>query len=158
MNASVTVDLSSWGRRKRDDLKDWYSSGKALIIAMDASSPSRSDRGLSILKGFNLEVAVGESVAIVGQSGGGKSSVHSLLLRYYDPIEGKITFDGQDIREFSIESWRSVIGIVPQDPVLFTGTIASNIAFGNPGATREQIEQAARDANCEFVWGDAARV
>ncbi|KAF7351012.1 ATP-binding cassette transporter [Mycena sanguinolenta] len=109
--------------------------------------PSR--RGVDILKDFNLELAVGESVAIVGQSGGGKSSVHSLLLRYYDPIEGKITFDGQDIREFSIESWRSVIGIVPQDPVLFTGTIASNIAFGNPGATREQIEQAARDANCD---------
>ncbi|KAJ6497547.1 P-loop containing nucleoside triphosphate hydrolase protein [Mycena sanguinolenta] len=113
--------------------------------------PSR--KGVDILKDFNLELAVGESVAIVGQSGGGKSSVHSLLLRYYDPVEGKITFDGQDIREFSIESWRNVIGIVPQDPVLFTGTIASNIAFGNPEATREQIEQAARDANCEFVWG-----
>ncbi|KAF8150437.1 P-loop containing nucleoside triphosphate hydrolase protein [Mycena galopus ATCC 62051] len=113
--------------------------------------PSR--KGVDILKDFNLEITVGESVAIVGQSGGGKSSVHSLLLRYYDPVEGKITFDGQDIREFSVESWRSVIGVVPQDPVLFTGTIASNIAYGNAEATREQIEQAARDANCEFVWG-----
>ncbi|KAJ7270074.1 P-loop containing nucleoside triphosphate hydrolase protein [Mycena haematopus] len=113
--------------------------------------PSR--KGVDILKNFNLEIAVGESVAIVGQSGGGKSSVHSLLLRYYDPVDGKITFDGQDIREFSIESWRNVIGVVPQDPVLFTGTIASNIAYGNAEATREQIEQAARDANCEFVWG-----
>ncbi|KAJ7655385.1 P-loop containing nucleoside triphosphate hydrolase protein [Mycena rosella] len=113
--------------------------------------PSR--KGVDILKNFNLEIGVGESVAIVGKSGGGKSSVHSLLLRYYDPVEGKITFDGQDIREFSVESWRKVIGIVPQDPVLFTGTIASNIAYGNEGATREQIEQAAREANCEFVWG-----
>ncbi|KAJ7350634.1 P-loop containing nucleoside triphosphate hydrolase protein [Mycena albidolilacea] len=113
--------------------------------------PSR--KGVDILKGFNLEIPVGESVAIVGKSGGGKSSIHSLLLRYYDPVEGKITFDGQDIREFSIESWRNVIGVVPQDPVLFTGTIASNIAYGNKNATREQIEQAARDANCEFVWG-----
>ncbi|KAK7057645.1 ATP-binding cassette transporter [Favolaschia claudopus] len=81
--------------------------------------PSR--KGVDILKDFSLEIPVGESVAIVGKSGGGKSSVHSLLLRYYDPVEGKITFDGQ--------------------------------AYGNPGATREQIEQAARDANCEFVWG-----
>ncbi|KAJ7655726.1 P-loop containing nucleoside triphosphate hydrolase protein [Mycena polygramma] len=113
--------------------------------------PSR--KGIDILKNFNLEIGVGESVAIVGKSGGGKSSVHSLLLRYYDPVEGKITFDGQDIREFSVESWRNVIGVVPQDPVLFTGTIASNIAYGNKDATREQIEQAAREANCEFVWG-----
>ncbi|KAJ7747751.1 P-loop containing nucleoside triphosphate hydrolase protein [Mycena metata] len=113
--------------------------------------PSR--KGIDILKNFDLEIGVGESVAIVGKSGGGKSSVHSLLLRYYDPVEGKITFDGQDIREFSIESWRNVIGVVPQDPVLFTGTIASNIAYGNKDATREQIEQAAREANCEFVWG-----
>ncbi|KAJ7029994.1 P-loop containing nucleoside triphosphate hydrolase protein [Mycena alexandri] len=113
--------------------------------------PSR--KGIDILKNFDLEIGVGESVAIVGKSGGGKSSIHSLLLRYYDPVEGKITFDGQDIREFSIESWRNVIGVVPQDPVLFTGTIASNIAYGNKDATREQIEQAAREANCEFVWG-----
>ncbi|KAJ7099509.1 P-loop containing nucleoside triphosphate hydrolase protein [Mycena belliarum] len=113
--------------------------------------PSRP--GVDILKNFNLEIGVGESVAIVGKSGGGKSSVHSLLLRYYDPVEGKITFDGQDIREFSVESWRDVIGVVPQDPVLFTGTIASNIAYGNARVTREQIEEAAREANCEFVWG-----
>lgn len=108
-----------------------------------------------------------------GESGGGKSSVHSLLLRFYDPIKGKITCDGkgelwfgnmiaarfnshvciEDIREFSTTSWRQIIGFVPQDPVLFTGTIASNIAFGNPDATREEIENAAREANCEFVWG-----
>ncbi|KAG5341514.1 hypothetical protein C0989_009875 [Termitomyces sp. Mn162] len=58
-----------------------------------------------------------------------------------------------DIREFSVASWRQIIGIVPQDPILFTGTIASNIAYGNPEATREQIEDAAREANCEFIWG-----
>ncbi|KAF9047476.1 P-loop containing nucleoside triphosphate hydrolase protein [Panaeolus papilionaceus] len=113
--------------------------------------PSR--KGVEILKDFNLEIGVGESVAIVGESGGGKSSIHSLLLRYYDPIRGKVTYDGVDIREFSTTSWRQIIGVVPQDPVLFTGTIADNIAFGNPDATREEIEQAAREANCEFVWG-----
>jgi len=150
--------------------------------------PSR--RGVEILKGLDLELSAGESVAIVwahissslvrgiddcprGESGGGKSSIHALLLRYYDPIKGKITCDGKgklmlgnilatlahknvhikDIREFSTTSWRQIIGVVPQDPVLFTGTIASNIAFGNPDATREEIEHAAREANCEFVWG-----
>ncbi|TFK44954.1 P-loop containing nucleoside triphosphate hydrolase protein [Crucibulum laeve] len=113
--------------------------------------PSR--KGVEILKDFSLEMKVGESVVIVGESGGGKSSIHSLLLRYYDPVQGKITFDGQDIREFSTTSWRKIIGVVPQDPVLFTGTIASNIAFGRPGATRGEIESAAREANCEFIWG-----
>ncbi|KAF8911548.1 P-loop containing nucleoside triphosphate hydrolase protein [Gymnopilus junonius] len=92
--------------------------------------PSR--KGVPILNEFNLELEPGESVAIVGESGGGKSSVHSLLLRYYDPVQGKITYDGRDIREFSTTSWRSIIGVVPQDP---------------------EVEQAAREANCEFIWG-----
>jgi putative ABC transport system ATP-binding protein len=115
------------------------------------SYPTRS--GVNVLEDFNLEVKVGENVAVVGRSGGGKSSIHSLLLRYYDPVRGKITYDGCDIREFTPESWRDIIGVVPQDPVLFTGTIASNIAYGNENATREQIEAAARETNCEFVWG-----
>ena len=58
-----------------------------------------------------------------------------------------------DIRDFTVSSWRHIIGVVPQDPILFQGTIASNIAFGYPEATREQIEDAARQANCEFIWG-----
>jgi len=58
-----------------------------------------------------------------------------------------------DIRDFTATSWRRIIGVVPQDPVLFSGTIAENIAFGNSDATREEIEEAAREANCEFIWG-----
>jgi len=65
--------------------------------------------------------------------------------------DSQITFT--DIREFSTTSWRQIIGVVPQDPVLFTGTVASNIAFGNQDVTREEIENAARQANCEFIWG-----
>jgi len=112
--------------------------------------PSR--KNISILKDFNIDIEVGQSVALVGQSGSGKSSVHALLLRYYDPVKGRVTFDGQDIREFTPTSWRSIIGVVPQDPILFTGTIASNIAYGSPEASRADIEDAARQANCDFVW------
>lgn len=136
-HGGIEVDASRYGTVKFQNVGFEY--------------PSR--KGVQILDDFNLEIGVGESVAIVGKSGGGKSSVHSLLLRYYDPVRGKVTFDGQDIREFNPSSWRSMIGIVPQDPVLFTGTIASNIAFGNKDATREEIETAAREANCEFIFG-----
>lgn len=136
---NVGIDVSSTRR------------GPVRFEGVQFEYPSR--KGVEILKDFNLEVGVGESVAIVGKSGSGKSSIHSILLRYYDPLKGKVIFDGQDIREFSTSSWRQIIGVVPQDPVLFTGTIASNIAYGNPEATREQIENAAREANCEFVWG-----
>lgn len=67
--------------------------------------------------------------------------------------DSQISYFFSDIREFSTTSWRQIIGVVPQDPVLFTGTVASNIAFGNETATREEIENAARQANCEFIWG-----
>ncbi|KAF5343878.1 hypothetical protein D9757_014109 [Collybiopsis confluens] len=97
--------------------------GRKPAIPMDTGS----------LSPLSAEVQlVGESVAIVGTSGSGKSSIQSLLLRYYDPVRGKVIFDGQDIREFRVDTWRNAIGLVPQDPILFTGTIASNIAFGNP--------------------------
>jgi ABC-type multidrug transport system fused ATPase/permease subunit len=108
--------------------------------------------GAAVLDGFSLDVGVGESVAVVGRSGSGKSSVHALLLRYYDPAQGRITFDGTDIRDFAPEEWRNAIGLVPQDPVLLTGTIASNIAYGAQDATRAAIEAAALEANCDFVW------
>ncbi|KAF8514644.1 P-loop containing nucleoside triphosphate hydrolase protein [Hysterangium stoloniferum] len=124
--------------------------GEIKFQGVSFEYPSR--KGVRILNDFNLTVGVGESVALVGRSGSGKSSVHSLLLRYYDPVHGRVTFDGQDIRDFNTTSWRSIIGVVPQDPVLFTGTIASNIAFGFPDATRAEIEVAARQANCDFVW------
>ncbi|EJT96873.1 P-loop containing nucleoside triphosphate hydrolase protein [Dacryopinax primogenitus] len=111
--------------------------------------PARPD--VPVLKGFNMELRTGESVALVGKSGSGKSSVQALLLRYYDPTSGRITFNGVDIRTYTPESWRATIGYVPQEPVLFSGTIASNIAYGDEEATREDIEAAAKQANCDFV-------
>ena len=112
--------------------------------------PSRKE--VEVLKGINMTVRPGTSVALVGSSGSGKSSIQTLLARFYDPNSGVITFDGTDIREFTVESWRDRIGVVFQDPILFAGTVHDNIAYGSPEATREEIEDAARAANCDFIW------
>ncbi|KAH7098295.1 P-loop containing nucleoside triphosphate hydrolase protein [Auriculariales sp. MPI-PUGE-AT-0066] len=127
-------------------------SKRGVLRYEDVSFAYPTRKETPILTNFSLDIKVGESVAIVGKSGTGKSSIQSLLLRYYDPLSGRITYDGQDIREFTVDSWRQTIGLVPQDPVLFTGTIAENIAFGLSNVTREDIEEAARQANCEFIW------
>lgn len=112
--------------------------------------PSRPNQ--KILNGVNLQLNPGESVALVGGSGVGKSSVHSLMLRFYDPDSGSVSFAGQDLRELKPEKLRSLIGVVTQDPTLFDGTIAENIAYGYNDATREDIEQAAKKANCwDFI-------
>lgn len=112
--------------------------------------PSRKE--VEVLNDVSLEIPVGTSVAIVGPSGSGKSSIQALLCRFYDPNEGVVLFDGEDIRDFTPESWRSRIGVVSQDPTLFSGSVHENIAYGMPEATREQVEQAARMANCDFIW------
>jgi ABC-type multidrug transport system fused ATPase/permease subunit len=109
--------------------------------------PSRPQQ--RILDGVELKLEPGESVALVGGSGVGKSSVHALMLRFYDPDQGRVTFNGRDIRSFRPDEFRQLIGTVTQDPTLFEGTVAENIAYGTPSATREQIEEAARKANCQ---------
>ena len=86
-----------------------------------------------------------------GGSGSGKSSIQLLLLRFYDPNSGNVFFDGQDIKDFVPESWRSRIGVVPQDPILFGGTIHENIAYGHPNATRLDVVKAAEVAHCDFI-------
>lgn len=112
--------------------------------------PSRKE--VEVLKGINMKIEPGTSVALVGTSGSGKSSILTLLDRFYDPNSGRITFDGTDIKSFTPESWRARLGVVFQDPILFEGTVAQNIAYGHPNATREEIEEAARAANCNFIW------
>lgn len=113
------------------------------------SYPSRPKQ--KILDGVNLTMQPGESVALVGGSGVGKSSVHALMLRFYDPDQGSVSFGNKDIRVLKPEKLRSLIGVVTQDPTLFDGTIAENIAYGY-SATREEIEEAARQANCwDFI-------
>ncbi len=102
-----------------------------------------------ILKGVSFEVPAGKTVAIVGPSGAGKSTISRLLFRFYDISAGSITIDGQDIRKVTQESLRDSIGMVPQDTVLFNDTIRYNIAYGRDGATKEQIEEAARLAQID---------
>ncbi|MBC8268914.1 MAG: ABC transporter ATP-binding protein/permease [Rhodospirillaceae bacterium] len=97
-----------------------------------------------ILRNVSFTVPAGKSVAIVGPSGAGKSTISRLLFRFYDVTRGAVLIDGQDTRTVTQGSWRAAIGIVPQDTVLFNDTIYYNIAYGRPGASREEIEEAAK--------------
>ncbi|MEA3034933.1 MAG: ATP-binding cassette, subfamily heavy metal transporter [Sphingomonadales bacterium] len=99
-----------------------------------------------ILKGIDLDVPPGATVAVVGPSGAGKSTLSRLLFRFYDPTDGRITIDGQDIKSVTQASLRRAIGIVPQDTVLFNDTIGYNVGYGKDGATQAEIEEAARGA------------
>ena len=104
------------------------------------------------LRGVSLRVAPGQRVALVGPSGAGKSTILSLILRFYDPQQGAVRLDGHDIRTLQIESLRSHVGIVTQDTFLFHDTIFNNIRFGRPDATKEEVEEAARQAYAhEFI-------
>ena len=105
-----------------------------------------------VIRGLNLDIRPGETIALVGASGGGKSTTCALLPRFYDVDSGSITIDGQDVRSVTQRSLREAIGIVQQEVYLFDGTIAENIAYGNPHATMAQIESAAEKANiAEFI-------
>ncbi|MBC2884583.1 ABC transporter ATP-binding protein/permease [Ochrobactrum sp. CM-21-5] len=101
------------------------------------------DPNRPILKGISFEVPAGKTVAIVGPSGAGKSTISRLLFRFYDIQSGSVTIDGQDVRDVSQESLRKVIGMVPQDTVLFNDTIAYNIRYGRTDASEEEVEKAA---------------
>ncbi len=104
------------------------------------------DRDREILKGIDLDIPAGSTVAVVGPSGAGKSTLARILYRFYDLTGGRVTIDGQDIARVTQDSLRAAIGIVPQDTVLFNDTIGYNIAYGREGATPEQVAAAARGA------------
>ena len=113
-----------------------------------------SDDDTSVLSHVSFEIPAGKSIALVGPSGSGKTTICSLLPRFYDVTGGKITIDGKDIRNLTLESLRETIGLVQQDVYLFCGTIRENIAYGKPGASQKEIESAAKKANIhDFIMG-----
>ncbi|WP_349672221.1 ABC transporter ATP-binding protein [Lacrimispora sp.] len=119
----------------------------------DVSFEYPDDRN-PVLSHINLRIRPGEKVALVGPSGGGKTTLCSLVPRFYDPTEGRILIDGQDIREVTLKSLRSTVGVVQQDVYLFSGTVFENIEYGRPGASMEEVVSAARMAGAhEFITG-----
>ena len=124
--------------------------GDVRLEAVRFTYPSRE--GVEVLHGIDLAAAPGQRIALVGPSGAGKSTLISLLLRLYDPSAGRLVIDGKDAREYPLTALRAQMSMVPQEVLLFGGSIAENIAYGKPGATRAEIEEAARQANAhEFI-------
>ena len=106
-----------------------------------------SDDETTVLSHVSIDIPAGRSVALVGPSGGGKTTICSLLPRFYDVTDGRITIDGHDVRTLTLKSLRSRIGVVQQDVYLFSGSIRDNIAYGKPNASEDEIIAAAKRAN-----------
>ncbi len=124
---------------------------KGEIVFRDVSFEYPDDH-TPVLSGINLTVKPGEKVALVGSSGGGKTTLCNLIPRFYDPTEGEILLDGQNIKHVTLKSLRESVGVVQQDVYLFSGSVYENIAYGKPGAAREEVIQAAKMAGAhEFI-------
>ncbi|MCB2222353.1 MAG: ATP-binding cassette domain-containing protein [Bacteroidetes bacterium] len=125
-------------------------SGQVELDEVSFTYPTRKD--VPVLKKISFSVKQGEQVALVGPSGAGKSTITSLLFRFYDPLEGEIRIDGKNIREYDLTGLRNNMAIVPQEVLLFGGSIRENIEYGKPGAHEDEIMEAARKANAlEFI-------
>jgi ABC transporter fused permease/ATP-binding protein len=126
--------------------------GKGAVTFEGVSFAYPSRKAQPVLTNVDLHVQPGEVVALVGPSGAGKSTMLALLYRFYDVDAGRVLFEGTDVRTLKLEELRSSLAMVAQEPVLFSGTIRDNIAYGRDGATEDQIVQAARDANAhDFI-------
>jgi ABC-type multidrug transport system fused ATPase/permease subunit len=120
-------------------------SGAIRFEGVTFAYPSRATQ--PVLRAVDLDIHSGETVALVGPSGAGKSTILSLLFRFYDVDEGRVLFEGVDVRSLSLSDLRGALAVVAQEPVLWSGTIRDNIAYGRDGVTDDEIERAARDAN-----------
>ncbi|XP_021790999.2 ATP-dependent translocase ABCB1 isoform X1 [Papio anubis] len=140
-----SIDSYSKSGHKPDNIK-----GNLEFRNVHFSYPSRKE--VKILKGLNLKVQSGQTVALVGNSGCGKSTTVQLMQRLYDPTEGMVSVDGQDIRTINVRFLREIIGVVSQEPVLFATTIAENIRYGREDVTMDEIEKAVKEANAyDFI-------
>ena len=125
------------------------SQGEIVLESVSFTYPSRETPALA---GFDLHIQPGERVAIVGPSGAGKSTLLALLLRFYDPCQGLISLDGIDVRTLDLATLRRAMGLVAQEPVLFSGSVADNLRYGDPDADNERLRTAAQDASAlEFI-------
>lgn len=123
--------------------------GEITLENVTFTYPGREDPAL---EGFDLHIQPGERVAVVGPSGAGKSTLLALLLRFYDPSQGRITLDGSDIRTLDLATLRNAMGLVAQEPVLFSGSVAENLRYGDPEASSERLRIAAQDASAlDFI-------
>lgn len=126
--------------------------GEVIFDSVSFRYPSRPE--VEVLRALSLAAHSGERIALVGPSGAGKSTVVALLLRFYDPQTGRILIDGRDARSYSLPELRGQMALVPQDVLLFGGSIAENIAYGRPEASAEEIVEAVRQANADaFIRG-----
>ncbi|XP_045876170.1 phosphatidylcholine translocator ABCB4 isoform X6 [Meles meles] len=145
IDSNPKIDSFSESGHKPNSIK-----GNLEFIDVHFSYPARAD--VQILKGLNLTVESGQTVALVGNSGCGKSTTVQLIQRLYDPDEGRINIDGQDIRTFNVRYLREIIGVVSQEPVLFSTTIAENIRYGRGNVTMDEIKKAVKEANAyDFI-------
>ena len=131
------------GRRSASD-------GAPSIVAQDVWFRHAGDRR-DILRGVSFTVGPGEVVAVAGRNGAGKSTLMDLLLRFYYPTSGRVLAGGTDLREWDIEAWRRLTGVMPQEVFLFRGAVAENIAYGRPGASPEEIERAVRESGVDRI-------
>ena len=140
--------------RERPGAKRMGKFARSIRFADVSFAYDRADDSPVVLHGINLDVAAGEVLAVVGSSGAGKSTLVHLIPRFFDVTGGQILIDGNDIRDVTLESLRSQIGIVTQDTVLFNDTVRNNIAYGQPHVSQKQVEEAARAAHAhEFISG-----
>uniref|UniRef100_A0A7N5K2F0 P-type phospholipid transporter n=1 Tax=Ailuropoda melanoleuca TaxID=9646 RepID=A0A7N5K2F0_AILME len=145
IDSNPKIDSFSERGHKPDSIK-----GNVEFNDVHFSYPARAN--VKILKGLSLKVESGQTVALVGNSGCGKSTTVQLLQRLYDPDEGRISIDGQDIRTFNVRYLREIIGVVSQEPVLFSTTIAENIRYGRGNVTMDEIKKAVKEANAyDFI-------
>ncbi len=140
-------DAESDGLQKDNKLQ---LQGNIILNNVSFTYPGRQE--VQVLKSLDLSVEAGQKVALVGQSGAGKSTIIQLIMRYYEQYQGQITVDGTPLNEYDLVAYRRNLGIVPQEVILFGGTIRENIAYGRPGASEQEIKEAARKANAlEFI-------
>jgi ATP-binding cassette, subfamily B (MDR/TAP), member 1 len=135
-------DLQASDHRKKSTTIDESAAPSLSFKNVRFAYPTRPYK--DVLDGFSLDLREGQTVALVGPSGGGKSTTVGLLERFYDPLEGSVEYMGHDLKALNVAWYRDQIGFVGQEPTLFDETIADNVAYGMPGATQEQIEEACR--------------